>query len=226
MQSSSNAQNTDSSSEPIITSCKTDDDKETGSLSPVWCAFLPGSGHCSSSVNTENVLTSNCQMTVHILRFGPGQDLKECLIHHVLKYHLSGAFIITCCGSVKTAHLRLANLQEKVFDGPFEITSLVGTLTHDGYPHLHISLADSHGNVFGGHLLGSIKIHTTVELVLGVTGIEKSSLLSSSHTEEQTDSCSSSTKVSNDHKPSGIRLIRKYSEETGFKELAAEETQQ
>ncbi|VDQ18029.1 unnamed protein product [Trichobilharzia regenti] len=90
------------------------DDKATGSLLPVWCAFLPGSGHrssSSSSVNTENVLTSNCQMTVHILRLGPGQDLKECLIHHVLKYYLSGAFIITCCGSVKTAHLRLANLQ-------------------------------------------------------------------------------------------------------------------
>lgn len=49
--------------------------------------------------------------------------------------------------------------------GRFEIVSLVGTLNPE--PHLHISLADSHGAVVGGHLLGDLNIFTTAELLLG-----------------------------------------------------------
>lgn len=47
----------------------------------------------------------------------------------------------------------------------FEIVSLVGTLNPE--PHLHISLADRHGAVVGGHLLGDLNVFTTAELVLG-----------------------------------------------------------
>lgn len=49
--------------------------------------------------------------------------------------------------------------------GRFEIVSLVGTLNPE--PHLHISLADRHGAVVGGHLLGDLNIFTTAELLLG-----------------------------------------------------------
>jgi predicted DNA-binding protein with PD1-like motif len=48
----------------------------------------------------------------------------------------------------------------------FEIVSLVGTFAQDGSKHLHLSISDSSGNAFGGHLIDA-KVFTTVELVLG-----------------------------------------------------------
>ena len=50
----------------------------------------------------------------------------------------SSAWIVTCVGSLKQAHLRMAGATERtLFKGPFEITSLVGTLSQDGVPHAH-----------------------------------------------------------------------------------------
>jgi len=51
-----------------------------------------------------------------------------------------------------------------VCSGAHEIVSLVGTMGADGM-HLHASLADAQGRVFGGHLLSGL-VHTTVELVV------------------------------------------------------------
>lgn len=56
----------------------------------------------------------------------------------------------------------------KVFDGMFEITSLVGNVTRkDGevYLHIHINFGDAEGNVFGGHLVES-KISATSEIIV------------------------------------------------------------
>jgi Plants and Prokaryotes Conserved (PCC) domain len=48
-----------------------------------------------------------------------------------------------------------------------EIVSLVGTFDMDGGFHLHMSVSDSKGHVFGGHLMNG-QIFTTLELVIGV----------------------------------------------------------
>ena len=56
----------------------------------------------------------------------------------------------------------------KVFEGMFEITSLVGNATRkDGevYLHIHINFGDAEGNVFGGHLVES-KISATSEIIV------------------------------------------------------------
>jgi len=45
--------------------------------------------------------------------------------------------------------------------GHFEIVSLVGTLDPDGQHHLHISISDANGNVFGGHVLSDHIVYTT-----------------------------------------------------------------
>lgn len=56
--------------------------------------------------------------------------------------------------------------QVKELEGPFEIVSLVGTLTGDSC-HLHASLSDKDGVVCGGHVVGGMEVYTTAEVVLG-----------------------------------------------------------
>ena len=72
--------------------------------------------------------------------------------------------------------LRLANASRhnknelKTFpaDERFEVLSLVGTLSQDGV-HLHISLGDADGKVWGGHL-----VKATGEDVRARSGLEMS----------------------------------------------------
>ena len=55
-----------------------------------------------------------------------------------------------------------------MFEGMFEITSLVGNATRkDGevYLHIHINFGDAEGNVYGGHLVDS-KISATSEIIV------------------------------------------------------------
>ena len=54
------------------------------------------------------------------------------------------------------------------FTGAFEIVSLTGTVTtKDGafYPHIHISVGDREGRVFGGHLNRAV-VSATCEMVI------------------------------------------------------------
>lgn len=52
------------------------------------------------------------------------------------------ASISTIVGSVKSCYLRLSNKDYlSYFEGPMEITSLVGTIVVNG-PHIHISLSN------------------------------------------------------------------------------------
>ncbi len=54
------------------------------------------------------------------------------------------------------------------FQFPAEIVSLWGTVTtKDGkfYPHIHMSAADVHGSVFGGHL-NNARVSATCEMVV------------------------------------------------------------
>ena len=53
------------------------------------------------------------------------------------------------------------------YQGPFEIVSLVGTLSGGVGGHLHISLSDNKGQVVGGHVVGDLVIYTTAEVVIG-----------------------------------------------------------
>ena len=49
----------------------------------------------------------------------------------------------------------------KTYEGHFEIVSLVGTIDPDGQHHLHISISDAEGDVFGGHVFAEHIIYTT-----------------------------------------------------------------
>ena len=107
-------------------------------------------------------------MKTIVLRLRPGQDLKAELQSLVEKEKLPGGFILTCVGSVSKLRLRLANQsQSSDFEGPFEIVSLVGTLSPQGL-HLHMSASDKTGKTLGGHLVDGNVIYTTAEIVIGV----------------------------------------------------------
>lgn len=71
---------------------------------------------------------------------------------------------ISGIGAVKKATIGFYNLETKKYylkelNGNYEITSLLGNIsTMDGevYLHLHINLADSTYNTFGGHLNSAV----------------------------------------------------------------------
>ena len=101
------------------------------------------------------------------LRLTPGDDLKDAVTEFVRERGLSAGIILTCVGSLAEASLRFAGQDETTtLSGPFEILSLVGTLSPEG-AHLHIALADKEGRVVGGHVQVGCLVYTTAELVIG-----------------------------------------------------------
>jgi predicted DNA-binding protein with PD1-like motif len=106
-------------------------------------------------------------MKVLAMRLHPGQDLLSEIIKFCQDNDFKAAFIITCVGSLTQAGLRLANQPGTTFyKGFFEIVSLTGTISPDG-AHLHLSISDSNGKTFGGHLMPGSRIYTTAEIILG-----------------------------------------------------------
>jgi len=107
-------------------------------------------------------------MEVFVIRLLPGDNLQEKLVEFVKEKRLQNAFVITCVGSLTSAKIRLANADlTRDFSGHFEIVSLVGTIDPDGEHHLHISISDDKGNVFGGHVFSDHIVYTTAEIVIG-----------------------------------------------------------
>ncbi|KAK4315014.1 hypothetical protein Pmani_013738 [Petrolisthes manimaculis] len=111
-------------------------------------------------------------LKVHVLRLKPGEDVVEKLQHYMTQCAPRGVFVMTCCGSVTSATLRLAanteNVTNKVvkYRGHYEVLSLSGTISRGGL-HLHICLGDHNGATVGGHVMGDLTVFTTMEVVLG-----------------------------------------------------------
>jgi predicted DNA-binding protein with PD1-like motif len=105
-------------------------------------------------------------LTSHVFRLSPGQDLKKELLQYAQLHKLQAAAVLSSVGSLSVCHLRLAGAKEvRVLKGPFEIVSLTGTLSHEAL-HMHISVSDQEGRVFGGHLMDGSLIETTAEIAL------------------------------------------------------------
>src|SRR4051812_329561 len=103
---------------------------------------------------------------VYVFRLTPHQDLKKELLDFAKKNNISAAIIVTCVGSLEYFNIRYANRKEGCESkGYFEIVSLAGTLSKSS-AHLHISVSDSDGKTFGGHLLDGNLIYTTAEVAI------------------------------------------------------------
>ena len=99
------------------------------------------------------------------VRLRPKDDLKQALDNITRENKLSAAAIVSAVGSLSSAAIRLGTGEVKNLNGPFEIVSLCGTLGQGGM-HVHIAVADGHGNTFGGHMLHGCEVNTTVEIVI------------------------------------------------------------
>ena len=115
----------------------------------------------------------------HPIRICKGEDLvssmEKAATSAMEKSGTSSSFVLTAVGSLESVTLRMANASNgdglfvndvKEWKERLEIVSLVGTFSREG-KHLHMSVSDGKGNVFGGHLMSG-KIFTTLELVIGV----------------------------------------------------------
>ncbi len=105
------------------------------------------------------------------VRIQEGQDLKKFICEYVANKKLKSACVVSAVGSLSKAQIRMAGASPekqdtRLYEGSFEIVSLIGTIDADGKSHLHISISDDEGSVVGGHLKDGCIIHTTVELVL------------------------------------------------------------
>ncbi|MBM4241992.1 MAG: DNA-binding protein [Euryarchaeota archaeon] len=100
-----------------------------------------------------------------VSRLTSGKDLKKGIEEIIVQNDLNSGIILCIVGSLNSALLRMSNEDVKEFRGPFEIVSAEGTITRDGI-HVHISMSDGRGRVFGGHLLDGCIINTTAEICI------------------------------------------------------------
>jgi predicted DNA-binding protein with PD1-like motif len=107
-------------------------------------------------------------MTPLPLRLNPGDDLRAALDTALAAHGGAAAFVVAGIGSLREARLRFAGrdaLHHAV--GDLEILTLSGTLGAGG-SHLHASLSDADGRVFGGHVAPGCIVRTTAEILLAV----------------------------------------------------------
>jgi predicted DNA-binding protein with PD1-like motif len=109
-------------------------------------------------------------LSLEPIRLTPGADLRPALQALLLERDAQAAFVVSGIGSLRPACLRLAGADGAiVIDGDSEILTLSGTLSPDG-AHLHMSVADAHGAVVGGHVLPGCVVRTTAELLIAWLG--------------------------------------------------------
>lgn len=100
------------------------------------------------------------------LRLSPGEDLRAALDAALAAREMRAAFVIAGIGSLRGARLRFAGAQlPERLEGDLEILSLAGTLSPQG-SHLHMSVADAAGRVYGGHVAPGCVVRTTAELLI------------------------------------------------------------
>ena len=105
-------------------------------------------------------------VTAHAIRLTPGEDLRQGLLAFARRAGLQAGAVVTCVGSLTEVCLRYANQPAGATRaGPFEIVSLVGTLTESDC-HLHVCVSDGSGATLGGHLLDGCRVFTTAEVVV------------------------------------------------------------
>ena len=109
-----------------------------------------------------------------IARIDKGEEILEQVKELALKEKIRLASI-NALGAVNDFTVGVYKTDEKqyysnVFQGYFEITSLIGTIStmnNEFYAHLHMNAGNEKGEVFGGHLNRAV-VSATCEMVITV----------------------------------------------------------
>ncbi|WP_422086578.1 PPC domain-containing DNA-binding protein [Variovorax sp.] len=105
-------------------------------------------------------------MQTLVLRLNPGDDLRASLDLALKQGGGEAAFVVSGIGSLSGASIRFAGAENAArIDGDLEILTLAGSLSPDG-SHLHISVSDAAGRVFGGHAAPGCTVRTTAEILV------------------------------------------------------------
>lgn len=110
------------------------------------------------------------QITV---RLKNGDDLREGIENILKENNVKAGALLSIVGSLSKATLRMPGGKiEKEWIEELEIVGGTGTLSVNG-SHIHISISNKDGNVFGGHLAKGCIVRTTAEIVIfAFPGIE------------------------------------------------------
>lgn len=100
------------------------------------------------------------------VRLSPGEDVRAAIERAVADAGAQAAFVLQGIGSLAGAQLRYAGLpQPTALAGDLEILTVAGSVSPDG-AHLHMSVSDAQGRVFGGHVAAGCTVRTTAEILL------------------------------------------------------------
>lgn len=110
-------------------------------------------------------------MKNYAVRLNRGQDVKNSILKFVKENDMSAAVMICSVGSLSKVCFRLPVQEGKkievfTLEEEMEIISINGRVSANGHAHLHISICDRKGCVFGGHLLDGCIVRTTLEIVI------------------------------------------------------------
>ncbi len=102
------------------------------------------------------------------LRLRPGDDLRAALEAAVQDAGCEAAFVLSGIGSLERTRLRLAGADSpETIDGDVEILTLSGSVAANG-THLHASVSDARGRVWGGHVVPGCRVRTTAEVLVAL----------------------------------------------------------
>jgi len=93
-------------------------------------------------------------------------EIKKLLDEH----NVQAGVILSAVGSLKQTNIRVPVINgnvQYIHPENVEVDSLHGTVSKHGL-HLHISVSDVEGKVWGGHVKEGNTIRTTCEIVIGV----------------------------------------------------------
>ncbi|QGZ64859.1 PPC domain-containing DNA-binding protein [Paraburkholderia acidisoli] len=107
-------------------------------------------------------------MRTQPLRLSPGDDLRSTIVAALAQCNVSAAFVLQGIGSLGIVQLRYAGAEVPTeLRGDLEILTLAGSVSPDG-AHLHMTVSDAHGKVYGGHVAAGCIVRTTAELLLAL----------------------------------------------------------
>lgn len=104
------------------------------------------------------------------VRLTDGQDLYQEIENLVAEHEIKAGIILSAVGGLSESTIRVPVIDGRVkYIHPpnVEIDCAHGTVAANGL-HVHISISDVDGKVWGGHLKSGCTIRTTCELVIGI----------------------------------------------------------